>query len=165
MELWSRRRFFLTSLAGSAVAGVNKLFGQARPQPAEGRQPPVRYTDYVVAPRGMSAQGKRPLIISSANGVRSLDKGMDILKKGGDTLDAAFLEEVHTFIERAHTVSAGDNERALPLRRHTALGNHVIRIADRRLSSFGRLRAGLPEELVDPGDGAARQRSEEKSTA
>src|SRR6266536_5230746 len=88
MELWSRRKFFITSLAGSAVAGVNKLFGQARPQPAEGRQPPVRYTDYVVAQRGMSAQGKRPLIISSANGVRSLDKGMDILKKGGDTLDA-----------------------------------------------------------------------------
>jgi len=29
---------------------------------------PVRYTDYVVAPRGMAAQGKRPLIISSANG-------------------------------------------------------------------------------------------------
>ncbi len=47
MELWSRRKFFITSLAGSAVAGVNKLFGQARPQPAEGRQPPVRYTDYV----------------------------------------------------------------------------------------------------------------------
>src|SRR6266487_2606912 len=88
MELWSRRKFFITSLAGSALAGVNKLFGQATSQPAEGRQPPVRYTDYVVAPRGMSAQGKRPLIISSANGVRALDKGMDILKKGGDTLEA-----------------------------------------------------------------------------
>src|SRR3989454_2020253 len=69
MELWSRRKFFITSLAGSALAGVNKLFGQARPQPAEGRQPPVRYTDYVVAQRGTSAQGKRPLIISSANGL------------------------------------------------------------------------------------------------
>jgi N4-(beta-N-acetylglucosaminyl)-L-asparaginase len=86
MELWSRRKFFLTSLAGSAAAGVNKLFGQARPQPAEGKQPPVRYTDYVM--RGVSAQGRRPLIISSANGLHALDKGMDILKKGGDTLDA-----------------------------------------------------------------------------
>ncbi len=28
MELWSRRKFFLTSLAGSAVAGANKLFGR-----------------------------------------------------------------------------------------------------------------------------------------
>src|SRR6266436_6385192 len=88
MELWSRRRFFLTSLAGSAVAGVNKLLGQTGSRVAVGKQPPVRNTDYVVAPRGMSAQGKRPLIISSANGLRALDKGMDILKKGGDTLDA-----------------------------------------------------------------------------
>ena len=88
MELWSRRRFFLTSLTGSAVAGVNKLLGQTGSQVAEGKQPPVRYTDYVVAPRGMAAQGKRPLIISSANGLHALDKGMDILKKGGDTLDA-----------------------------------------------------------------------------
>ena len=29
------------------------------------------------------------MIISSANGVHALDRGMDILKKGGDTLDAA----------------------------------------------------------------------------
>ena len=35
-----------------------------------------------------AAQGKRPLIISSANGVHALDRGMEILKKGGDTLDA-----------------------------------------------------------------------------
>jgi len=28
MELWSRRKFFLTSLAGSAIAGANKLFGR-----------------------------------------------------------------------------------------------------------------------------------------
>src|SRR6266702_7512840 len=87
MELWSRRKFFLTSLAGGAVASASKLFGRTPPS-GDGAPPPVRYTDYVVAQRGMSAQGKRPLIISSANGVRSLDKGMDILKKGGDTLEA-----------------------------------------------------------------------------
>ena len=28
MELWSRRKFFLTSLAGSAVASAGKLFGR-----------------------------------------------------------------------------------------------------------------------------------------
>ena len=28
MEIWSRRKFFLTSLAGSAVASANKLFGR-----------------------------------------------------------------------------------------------------------------------------------------
>ncbi len=27
MELWSRRKFFLTSLASSAVASAGKLFG------------------------------------------------------------------------------------------------------------------------------------------
>jgi N4-(beta-N-acetylglucosaminyl)-L-asparaginase len=69
MERWTRRKFFLASLAGSAAASVGKLFGMSLP----------------VAP---TAQGTRPLIISSANGVHALDKGMDILKKGGDTLDA-----------------------------------------------------------------------------
>jgi N4-(beta-N-acetylglucosaminyl)-L-asparaginase len=83
MERWSRRKFFLTSLAGSAVASVNKLFGRApsveaardslRPSPGNDTQ---------------TSQGKRPLIISSANGVHALDRGMEILRKGGDTLDA-----------------------------------------------------------------------------
>jgi N4-(beta-N-acetylglucosaminyl)-L-asparaginase len=36
-----------------------------------------------------AVKGKRPIIISSANGVKALQKGMDILKGGGDTLDAA----------------------------------------------------------------------------
>ena len=79
MELWSRRKFFLTSLAGSAVAGANKLFGAT---PDNGSGAPA------LANMAPAAQGKRPLIISSANGVHALDKGMDILKKGGDTLDA-----------------------------------------------------------------------------
>jgi N4-(beta-N-acetylglucosaminyl)-L-asparaginase len=69
MERWTRRKFFLASLAGSAAASVGKLFGTSLP----------------VAP---AAQGTRPLIISSANGVHALDKGMDLLKKDGDTLDA-----------------------------------------------------------------------------
>ncbi len=73
MSLWSRRKFFLTSLAGGAVAGSGKLFA-ADPTSLHLAQPP--------------AQGKRPIIISSANGVNALPKGMDILKAGGDTLDA-----------------------------------------------------------------------------
>ena len=79
MELWSRRRFFLTSLAGSAIAGANKLLGATGPN---GSGAPG------LASLAPAAQGKRPVIISSANGVHALDKGMDILKKGGDTLDA-----------------------------------------------------------------------------
>jgi N4-(beta-N-acetylglucosaminyl)-L-asparaginase len=73
MELWSRRKFFLTSLASSAAAGVTKLLAGA---PAASAAVPT------------GASGKRPMIISSANGLHALGNGMDILKKGGDTLDA-----------------------------------------------------------------------------
>jgi N4-(beta-N-acetylglucosaminyl)-L-asparaginase len=79
MELWSRRRFFLTSLAGSAVAGAGKLFGRTLPSGNE---------EHALAGLAPAGQGKRPLIISSANGLHALGAGMDILKKGGDTLDA-----------------------------------------------------------------------------
>src|SRR6266478_4077511 len=79
MDLWSRRKFFLTSLAGSAAAGVSNLFGRTTPLETGSNGAPGR------AP---AAQGKRPLIISSANGVNALGHGMDILKKSGDTLDA-----------------------------------------------------------------------------
>src|SRR6202048_4805908 len=79
MGLWSRRKFFLTSLAGSAAAGVSNLFERTTPAAAAS-----------TGARGVTpaTQGKRPLIISSANGVNALGRGMDILKKGGDTLDA-----------------------------------------------------------------------------
>ena len=79
MSLWSRRRFFLTSLAGSAAAGVANLF--ERPPLADAASNGERANS-------PAAAGKRPLIISSANGVNALGRGMDILKKGGDTLDA-----------------------------------------------------------------------------
>ena len=79
MELWSRRKFFVTSLAGTAVAGANKLFG---------RTPRIGDSAPSLAHLAPPAQAKRPLIISSANGLHALDKGMDILKKGGDTLEA-----------------------------------------------------------------------------
>ena len=86
MSLWTRRKFFLTSLAGSAVAGTSKLFGSPLPDPSGQPAPGA-----ALAPGALSAAlpGKRPLIMSSANGVNALAKGMDILKKGGDTLDAA----------------------------------------------------------------------------
>jgi len=79
MDLWSRRKFFLTSLAGSAAAGVSNLFARTTPLETGSNGAPGR---------AAAAQGNRPLIISSANGVKALGRGMDILKKGGDTLDA-----------------------------------------------------------------------------
>src|SRR5258705_4692034 len=78
MTQWSRRKFFLTSLAGSAAATVTNLF--AGPKPASATIDGAHVAT--------AAQGKRPLIISSTNGVNALGRGMDILKKGGDTLDA-----------------------------------------------------------------------------
>jgi len=79
MELWSRRKFFLTSLAGSAVTGAGRLFGWSLSNKNNG-EALARVTPV--------AQGKRPLIISSANGLHALGAGMEILKKGGDTLEA-----------------------------------------------------------------------------
>src|SRR6202171_758340 len=82
MDLWSRRKFFLTSLAGGAASGANKLFGRdIDPGNLSQPLPPNVENENV-------AQGKRPLIISSANGLHALDRGMEILRKGGDTLDA-----------------------------------------------------------------------------
>lgn len=77
MDNWTRRRFFLTSLAGGFVAGAGKLFARTLP----GAEAPPRTAVG-------AATGKRPAIISSLNGLKYLDRGMDVLKKGGDTLDA-----------------------------------------------------------------------------
>jgi N4-(beta-N-acetylglucosaminyl)-L-asparaginase len=86
MSLWSRRKFFLTSLAGSAAAGVANLF--ERTTPAAAARVPGQGAGTADRAATVVGQGKRPLIISSANGVNALGRGMDILKKGGDTLDA-----------------------------------------------------------------------------
>jgi N4-(beta-N-acetylglucosaminyl)-L-asparaginase len=73
MEKWSRRKFFLSTLAGGIAATSRRLFASTRPLSAD-------------IPAGPAT---RPLIISSANGFAHLDDGMAILKSGGDTLDAA----------------------------------------------------------------------------
>lgn len=82
MTDWTRRKFFVTTLVGGVAAGAQKLFG-ATPDSGGG-------TNSVAAPEPAppTALGTRPLIISSANGFKHLDKGMAVLKKGGDTLDA-----------------------------------------------------------------------------
>jgi N4-(beta-N-acetylglucosaminyl)-L-asparaginase len=71
MNLWTRRKFFATTLASSALAGTANLFAKSLP---------LSSTTIPAA--------KRPLIISSVNGLHALDKGMTVLKFGGDTLDA-----------------------------------------------------------------------------
>lgn len=74
MDIWSRRKFFLGSLVSSLAASAGKLFAGAY-QPAG-------------AATSTPAPATRPIIISSANGLHALDKGMAVLKSGGDTLDA-----------------------------------------------------------------------------
>lgn len=73
MDRWSRRKFFATTLASSALAGTANLFGETAP---------------LVAAPIPAANAKRPVMISAANGLHALGKGMDVLKSGGDTLDA-----------------------------------------------------------------------------
>jgi len=81
MGLWTRRKFFLTSLAGSAAAGATSLLAKT----------PLANGSEVAAgkiPTPPAASGKRPVIISSANGLHAIGRGMEVLQKGGDTLDA-----------------------------------------------------------------------------
>ena len=82
MSLWSRRKFFLTSLAGTAAAGTTNLFAEVG---GNEKGAALAVPRKVIA----AATGKRPVMISSANGVHALKKGMDVLKSGGDTLEAA----------------------------------------------------------------------------
>lgn len=73
MEELTRRRFFLSTFVGGIAAGAQCVLAKALPAAAQATP---------------TAKGTRPLIISSANGLHALGRGMEILKKGGDTLDA-----------------------------------------------------------------------------
>ncbi len=72
MNHWTRRKFFQTALAGGLAAGARRLFGATS---ADGNT-------------AQTAKAVRPVILSSTNGLHALDRGMEILHKGGDTLDA-----------------------------------------------------------------------------
>jgi N4-(beta-N-acetylglucosaminyl)-L-asparaginase len=83
MELWTRRKFFVSSVVGGALAGAGRLFGKGVEEGTIYRAPTAE------AAWGTLVGGTRPVMISSANGVNALGKGMEILKGGGDTLEAA----------------------------------------------------------------------------
>ena len=85
MELWTRRKFFVSSVVGGALAGAGRLFGKTL-----GLEEGTIYrAPTVEAAAGGAAGGTRPVMISSANGVNALGRGLEILKGGGDTLEAA----------------------------------------------------------------------------
>jgi len=74
MEKWTRRNFCFAGLAGGVAWGARRLFAAAK-----------HGTGWNAAPASGVA---RPVIVSAANGIKWLDQGMEVLKKGGDTLDA-----------------------------------------------------------------------------
>ena len=74
MEELTRRKFVLSTLVTGIAAGAQRILGKALPGTVPQAAP--------------AAKGTRPLIISSTNGLDALGRGMEILKKGGDTLDA-----------------------------------------------------------------------------
>jgi N4-(beta-N-acetylglucosaminyl)-L-asparaginase len=82
MDKWTRRKFFLATLTGGIAASTRRLFGASDPA----RKASANSDGTADS---AAAQGARPLIISSANGLQHLDDGMELLKSGGDTLDAA----------------------------------------------------------------------------
>ncbi|MGB7497411.1 MAG: N(4)-(beta-N-acetylglucosaminyl)-L-asparaginase [Candidatus Acidiferrum sp.] len=73
MQDWTRRRFVATAVGSSALVGTTNLLGKFLPGPVSST---------------VASGSQRPLMISAANGLHALDKGMNILKSGGDTLDA-----------------------------------------------------------------------------
>src|ERR1700719_2890299 len=83
MEKWTRRNFFLSTLAGSIAVSTRRLFGAA-----PSLEPASENVARESLPVPRTAQGTRPLIISAHNGVKHLDAGMAVLRSGGDTLDA-----------------------------------------------------------------------------
>ncbi len=89
MGLWTRRKFFVGSVVGGALAGAGRLFGleegtTLRRDSVQAYRAPTGET-----PVAGAAGGTRPVMISSANGMNALPKGMEVLKAGGDTLEAA----------------------------------------------------------------------------
>jgi len=83
MEKWTRRNFFVSTIAGALAASARGAFGASLRDSAHGPLPRDSQD-----PSQSSAKGKRPTIISAHNGLRHLDRGMDILKSSGNTLDA-----------------------------------------------------------------------------
>ena len=91
MADWTRRKFFLTTLAGGVAVGARRMLGGASPNDngASSGAGAASTDASSGALQAAAAKGTRPLLVCSANGLRALDLGMGLLKRGHDTLDAA----------------------------------------------------------------------------
>jgi N4-(beta-N-acetylglucosaminyl)-L-asparaginase len=92
MEQWTRRKFFASTLAGSIAASAGKLFA-ATSRGNEGVGLRTNSDGGSAESRDAlkttgAAKGTRPLIISAHNGLPHLNAGVEVLRNGGDTLDA-----------------------------------------------------------------------------
>jgi len=145
MNDWTRRKFFLTTLVGGVAAGAPKLFGAVLPG-GNGKGRAADMLDPELLPPQAAAKGTRPLIISASNGFRHLDKGMDILKNGGDTLDAvlAVVNEVEND-PNDHSVGLGGlpNEEG-----EVELDAQVMHGPTRRAGAVGAIRRIQNPSLV-----------------
>jgi len=71
---FSRRDFLSTAVVGAVSLGLE---GEERKKPGPDKA------------EAAAVAGKRPIIISAANGFDYLDEAFEFLKGGGDTLEAA----------------------------------------------------------------------------
>src|SRR6266446_9804660 len=78
---FSRRDFVKTSVLGAVAAAVGTR--------AQGEEATQAAQEHVAQASQQSGSYKRPIIVSSANGINYLDDAFAFLKNGGDTLDAA----------------------------------------------------------------------------
>lgn len=84
MDKWTRRKFFLSALAGGVAASAGKVFGEA----AKGEESASGKFATANLRQTTPTSGKRPCIISAHNGLRHLNAGMRVLRTTGDTMDA-----------------------------------------------------------------------------
>jgi N4-(beta-N-acetylglucosaminyl)-L-asparaginase len=91
MIFWTRRRFFLSTLAGGLAASARSVLGHGAER-QDGSKPGGAGQAKAAAPAekqaAPAAQGVKPLMVSSSNGLSALTLGMGMLKRGADTLDA-----------------------------------------------------------------------------
>ena len=81
----TRRKFCVSALAGGIAASASKAFGVEAANGGKNRSGEFAAANL----QGAAAKtGRRPCIISAHNGLPHLDAGMQVLRAGGDTMDA-----------------------------------------------------------------------------
>ncbi len=90
MEKVTRRRFFLSTLAGGVAATATNVCGAIWPngKAADASLAEPKALQTASAAGRLATAGRRPCIISALNGLHHLETGMQVLRTTGDTMDA-----------------------------------------------------------------------------